>query len=264
MTRILHLTDTHLGHTRPFAWARPDGLAYLGAQAAMQAALAPARRREVDLVVHTGDLFDRSQPPVTAVRAARRMLAEVAQHTPVVVVRGNHEWRGIGPALTECAPLLHVADHPQRLVLGGLALALVPHQRAALAWQHAAEAAVGPGVDLLCCHQSFEGAKVPGFRFRVGRPAETVGPQHLPARVEHILCGHIHPRQVVELGGTVVVHPGSTVPTSPAERGLFKGVARWTLGRSVRWRFDDLPGPAPSPQVGLFGQPAPAQRSRTS
>jgi len=43
------------------------------------------------------------------------------------------------------------------------------------------------------------------------------------------------------VGDTTIVCPGSTVPTSFSERGAPKGTALWELGRTITWRFVDLP-----------------------
>ncbi|MEQ1569269.1 MAG: hypothetical protein ABMA64_26770, partial [Myxococcota bacterium] len=90
-------------------------------------------------------------------------------------------------------------------------------------------------------HQSFAGHRVPGFTFRVGRPEETVGEQHLPRWVGPVACGHLHPRQVVRVGGAEIVCPGSTERTSFGEADQTKGYARWELGAAARSWFVDLP-----------------------
>jgi DNA repair exonuclease SbcCD nuclease subunit len=57
--RILHVTDTHLGTE---AWYRgsPAGWSRAGDHmATFRAAVGPALREEVDLVVHSGDVFNR-------------------------------------------------------------------------------------------------------------------------------------------------------------------------------------------------------------
>jgi DNA repair exonuclease SbcCD nuclease subunit len=56
------------------------------------------------------------------------------------------------------------------------------------------------------------------------------------------MCGHLHPRQVVRVGGAQVVMPGSTERTAFSEAGETKGYAIWTLGAQVSWAFVDLPG----------------------
>ncbi len=206
----------------------------------MEQALAPALAEEVDLVVHTGDLFDRSQPPREAVAAAIVLLGRVARRVPVLLSPGNHDRRGLLPHLAE-TPGLHLFDVPGRFEHRGVALGLVPYYRQAGDWAEGARQAAGPGVDLLFAHQSFHGSRVPGFRFRCGVAAETVGAGGIPRGVRWVGTGHIHPRQVLPLGDATVVHCGSTERTSYAEQHETKGYVIWDLGAGTRWRFVDLP-----------------------
>lgn len=244
--RILHLSDSHLGKTlrvrgAPAGWSRA-----LDHRAALSAALNAAG--PVDLVVHTGDLFDRSRPPPAEVAAASRWLIALARQVPVVVLRGNHDRRGLSRTVPMTTPGLHVVDHATRLVVAGLALACVPFLADAEGWAAAARRAVGPGVDLLLCHQAVDGCRVPGvagqpgFTFRVGGQRDTIGERHLPPGVSQVLCGHLHPRQVVQVGPTTVVMPGSTERTSFSEREQVKGAALWELDKAPWWRWLDLPG----------------------
>lgn len=239
--RILHLSDTHLGIERlvrgaPGGWSRADDL-----RQAAATALGPALRGEVDLVLHTGDLFNRSQPPPWAVADAAALLLAVARRVPVVVIPGNHDRRGLARHLPRSRRLI-ACDAPTRLVFGELALGVVPFVGRAEIWAEAARNVTARGVDLLLAHQAFDGAVVPGRVFRVGQEQDTVGCRHLPAGVQYVACGHIHPRQVLQVGAAAVVQPGSTERTSLVERGQTKGYAVWELGRRVTWRFVDLPG----------------------
>ncbi len=238
--QVLHLSDTHLGaelraRGAPRGWSRADE--HLGA---METALAPALAEEVDLVVHTGDLFDRSQPPREAVAAAAVLLSRVARRVPVLLSPGNHDRRGLLPHL-HGTPGLHIFDAPGRFEHRGAAFGLVPYAREAQDWSAAAREAVGPGVDLLFAHQSFHGARVPGFRFRVGHIAETVGAEHLPPGLRLVASGHIHTRQILYVGEARVVHGGSTERTSYAEEHETKSYTVFTLGATTAARFVDLP-----------------------
>ena len=237
--RILHLTDTHLGnHLRvrgaPEGWTR--GLDH---EAALARALEPAMRQQVDLVVHSGDVFNRSRPDPAAMRGAARLFTRAARRVPVVLVPGNHDRHGLSRSLPFRVPDLHVCDRPQRLEIAGVALALVPYQRRAEHWKQAARIACGKGVDLLVAHQAFEGAVVPGLVFR--DEPDTIRERHLPGGVKHILCGHIHPRQVTPVGQALVVQPGSTERTLFSEAEEPKGTAHWHLGRNVTFAFVDHP-----------------------
>lgn len=234
--RILQLGDTHLGAVRR-AWNAPEGWSRaLDHQVALERALAPALRGEVDLVVHCGDVFDRSRPPPAAVAAGLATLLEAARRCPVVVLAGNHDRRGLRCHLGHSTGQLHLIDAPTRLRVAGIVLGLVPHIRQAEDWALAAQVAVGGGVDLLVCHQGVDGARVPGFTFRPGRPAETLAARHLPRGVPRIASGHLHPQQGCHLGAVPVVYAGSTERTSFSEQGETKGAVLWEVGAQWRWR----------------------------
>lgn len=248
--KLLQVSDTHLGVDRwfrgaPRGWRRGDD--HL---AVLRTALAPALRGDVDAVVHSGDLFDRSRPPARVVEEARALLAEVGRVTPVVVMPGNHDRRGLHHHFPIPPAGVVIVDAPDRLTVAGVELALVPYLPDAAAWAAAARE-VSDGADLLVAHQAFHGARVPGHTFRVGVPAETVGVAHLPRGVRHVLCGHVHPRQVVHVGEATVVVAGSTERTAFSERAEPKGAVLWELGAEVTWRFVDLPA---RPMVVVTGE----------
>jgi len=84
--RLLHTSDWHLGRT----FHRVD---LLGAQRTFLAwLLERAVADEVDVVVVSGDIFDRAVPNVEAVSLASWALAEFARAgIPVVLISGNHD-----------------------------------------------------------------------------------------------------------------------------------------------------------------------------
>lgn len=237
--RILLLGDSHLGVERRF-WNPPPG--WTRAQdhlAALRAALAPAFRAEVELVIHAGDLFDRSRPPPAAVAQAHHLLGALARRVPVVLLAGNHDRHGLGPSLgaRDLPAGLRLVDAPGSLDLAGLRLGFVPHRAEAGRWAADARAACAGGVDLLVTHQAFAGARVPGFTFHPGRPAETIGPDQLPPGVGLILSGHVHTAQRLDLGPARVIHPGSTERSSFVEADEPKGaVLIETGGGPLAWR----------------------------
>ena len=166
------------------------------------------RRR---VVVHSGDLFDRSAPPPAAVAAAGAILAELGRLVPVLLLPGNHDTHGLRRHFPDGIRGVQLFDQAGTVDVRGVRIGLVPFHRDAVAW-----AAAAPECDVLVAHQSFHGAKVPGYTFRVGAGADVIGEEHLPP-TRWILCGHIHPRQIVRLGHARVVHPGSTERTAFSE-----------------------------------------------
>jgi DNA repair protein SbcD/Mre11 len=262
--RVLLLADTHLGLDLP-AHPRVDrprrGPDFF---ANTEAALAPARAGEVDLVVHGGDLLYRSRVGAALVQAALEPLLQVADRgVPVVLVPGNHERSAIPHTLFATHPSLHVLDRPRtlRLDLAGRSVAVAgfPCVRDGVAPRfgglvRATGALAEPAdVRLLCLHQTVEGARVgpKGFTFRPG--PDVVTDRDLPAGFAAVLAGHIHRHQVLErdLAGrplaAPVLYPGAIERTSAAERDEPKGYLRLELepgpdgGRLVAWAFVELP-----------------------
>jgi len=95
--KILHTSDWHIGKRL----GRHDRMAefrdVLGEVATV------ADEREVDLVLVSGDVFDRPIPPVDALALGIETLLRLAERRPVVVVAGNHDSPDLFEAL---APLL--------------------------------------------------------------------------------------------------------------------------------------------------------------
>ena len=89
--RVLFLSDTHLGFdlpSRPRVERRRRGHDFFDG---FVRALEPARRGQVDVVVHGGDLLYRSRVPAWLVDAALKPLRDVAASgVPVVLLLGNH------------------------------------------------------------------------------------------------------------------------------------------------------------------------------
>jgi len=265
LLRVLALADTHLGFDlplRPRVQRRRRGPDFF---ANTRLALAPARRGDVDLVVHGGDVLYRSKVRPALVQMAFEPLLEVADAgVPVVVVPGNHERSAIPYPLLVAHPHLTVLDRPQtiRLTLAGLRVAVsgFPCARddirarfagllAQTRWQdHPAD------LRILCMHQTVEGARVGPVGYTFRRGADILPGRALPAGFAAVLAGHIHRHQVLtaDLGGhplaAPVLYPGSIERTSSAERDETKGYLILDLrpepdtdGSLARWRFEPLP-----------------------
>jgi DNA repair exonuclease SbcCD nuclease subunit len=276
--RILLLADTHLGFdlpVRPRVERRRRGHDFA---ANFQRALEPALRGEVDLVVHGGDLFDRSRVPAALVDIALAPLVRVAESgTPVYLVPGNHERARIPLHLWSAHPNIHIFDRPRAFLHSGrhgtVALVGFPFARRIRDrfddLLHQASAAVSPADRrLLCLHQTVEGAQVgPGdYTFRSG--PDIIPGQALPAGFDAVLSGHIHRRQVLthDLSRRViaapVVYPGSIERTSFAERDEEKGYTIVTIqppgsDAPLQVVFEPLPV---RPMVSLVLEPAAADR----
>jgi DNA repair exonuclease SbcCD nuclease subunit len=262
--RVLFVSDTHLGFdlpARPRVDRRRRGPDFF---ACFDRALEPARRGEVDAVVHGGDLLYRSRVPASLVGRALQPLLRVADAgVPVLLVPGNHERSTLPFPLLAAHPRLHVFHRPSTLVVerSGLRVAFggFPHDRSVRRSFPALFAATGlrdaaADARVLCLHQSVEGATCgppPGYTFRDGD--EVVRAGDLPGDVAVVLCGHVHRHQVLrrDLRGrplrAPVVYAGSVERTSFAERDETKGFVVAAIGaggpggRLVACDFRPLP-----------------------
>lgn len=239
LIRILFLADTHLGFDdpqKPRIERRRRGddfyRNYLRA-------LEPAFHKEVDLVVHGGDVFFRSKVPEAVIDKALRPLVQIASSgLPVFIVPGNHERSRIPLHLWSASPNLFVFDQPGTYCLkigeARLALSGFPfhrHARTEIAnlLAHSQYQQAKADVRLLCMHQTVEGATVgpSGYMFRDGK--DVIRGKDIPKDFDAVLAGHIHRHQVLHRSpngdflAAPVYYPGSIERTSFAERYEDKG-----------------------------------------
>jgi DNA repair protein SbcD/Mre11 len=261
--RILLLADTHLGFdlpVNPRVNRRRRGHDFLANYAA---ALQPALSREVDLVVHGGDVFNRSRPPSSVVWQAFEPLTRIADRgVPVYVVPGNHE-RGRIPHLRFAQhPGIHVFDKPRTFVaeVRGVRVAIAgfPSERDEVRSRFT-DLVAGTGcsaesadIRLLCLHQCVEGATVGPANYTFTTAADVIRAGDIPSGYAAVLSGHIHRHQVLknDLRGRAlpapVLYPGSIERTSIAEADEEKGFMIVELtciddGVRVEWTFRKLP-----------------------
>jgi len=257
--RILFLADSHIGLDLPVCprvERRRRGHDFL---ANYHAALQPAMRDEVDVVVHGGDVFDRSRPVPSVAYQALEPLRSVAERgVPVFIVPGNHERSRIPHLRFAAHPQIRVFDRPRTFTIEirghRIAFAGFPYERDDVrtrfpallnetCWNaHAASSRV------LCMHHCVEGATVGPANFTFTTAADVVRSSDIPSAFCAVLSGHIHRHQVLtrDLAGralsTPVLYPGSIERTSLAEIGEPKGFMVVTLrDNEPSWEFRRLP-----------------------
>jgi exonuclease SbcD len=261
---MLFLADSHLGldlPLRPRSSRRRRGHDFLANYAL---ALEPALAGAVDLVVHGGDVFNRSRvPPSLAWQALDPLVRIAARGIPVFIVPGNHERSRIPHLRFARHDGVHLFDRPRTFdveVRGErIALTGFPYERHNVRDRftelvsRARARPDGVGVtSLLCIHHCVEGATVGPGNYVFRSAPDVIRGQDLPADCAAVLSGHIHRHQVLthDLRGrrtpSPVLYPGSIERTATAEIGEPKGYLMLDLdttqaGAAVRWTFHELP-----------------------
>ena len=276
LVRILFLADTHLGFDYPFRpriKRRRRGEDFF---LNFTRALEPARRGEVDAVVHGGDILFRSKVPARLVDMAFAPLKDIADGgVKIYLVPGNHERSRIPYGLLCLHKNIHIFTKPTTFFLKSrvttVALSGFPYWRHNVrkqfsclleetGWRQAKQFCHS---SLLCVHHCFEGAKVGpnNYTFRNGK--DVIKTSDIPSEFQAILTGHVHRFQVLnfDLNGlplkVPILYPGSIERTSFAEKDEPKGYLILEINLSdsngrffSRWRFHELPT-RPMIKVGI-------------
>ena len=217
---------------------------------------------EVDLVVHAGDVFNRSSVVPTIAYQAYEPLVRVANRgVPVFIVPGNHERSRLPHVRFAIHPLIHIFDRPETFLVNvrGVTVGLsgFPYERESIrtrftdVLEETGWRAVNAAVRLLCIHHCVEGATVGPADFTFTTAADVIRPSDVPQDFAAVLSGHIHRHQVLMTDlqsrplRTPVLYPGSIERTSFAEMDEPKGFMVVRLGVSrdptMRWEFRCLP-----------------------
>ncbi len=280
--RILHTSDWHLG--RSF---HREGL--LDAQAGfVDHLLETVAAEDVDLVVVSGDVYDRALPPVDAVELADETFARLASsRATVVVTSGNHDSQirlGFNARLADAAgihlrtrwqdvgtPVLLEDAHGPVAVHG---LPYLEPDAVRTHWDLPArthEAALGaamarvradldarPGVRSVVLAHAFV-AGDPDAAASMASDSErdiSVGglqvvPASLFSGVDYAALGHLHGRQTLS---DTVRYSGSPLAYSFSEAGHAKGSWLVELGAQGVERTDFVAAPVPRPLATLRGR----------
>ncbi len=191
------------------------------------------RERGVQLVLHSGDVFERKSNPVERAAVAD-WLQSVAYFAPVVMVRGNHDV-GRDLALFSRLDTRHPVIVEERAGLHHIAGVDV----CCLAWPQAAQLrAAWPDVDpsdalrmvlrgfgsepresprVLLAHAMVTGSRTSHGQPLVGHDMELGLADLALARADLVALGHIHMPQQWEAADGPVVYPGSPRRTSYGE-----------------------------------------------
>lgn len=258
--KFVHTADTHLGYevTRAVR-AHPRGRRKRGEMVLQnfRRVVQHALQSEVDLFIHSGDLFNKYDIPEQTLEALiHPMLSLSKAGIPVLVIPGNHERSQFPFDLFHGAKGIYVFDHPKSIALAvegytvGIAGFPFIREGSGRLFFQALEETEYQGMrtdfNILVTHQAFDGAVVgpADFHFRTGR-RDTVSRMHVPTDFAYIAAGHIHRYQILPhplKSGLGFVYPGSIQRMSFAEMHEDKGFIEGELLHDrIETRFVSLP-----------------------
>ncbi|MGI8523862.1 MAG: exonuclease SbcCD subunit D, partial [Nocardioides sp.] len=272
--RILHTSDWHLG--RCF-----HGAGLLAHQAAyVDHLLEVVASEEVDLVVVSGDVYDRALPQVDAVHLADDTFARLAaSRARVVVSSGNHDSAqrlGFGSRLIDASGVFlrtDLASVGNPVLLGDghgqVAVHALPYLDP-ISVQHAwglstrshetalteamrrvrADLARRPARSVVLAHAFVAGAESSESERDISVGGISIVPTSLFDGVDYTALGHLHGRSTLTES---VRYSGSPLAYSFSEAGHTKGSWLVDLGAEGLASVEFVPAPVPRPLARLTG-----------
>lgn len=260
--RILHTSDWHLGRTLAGERLIEDQVYVL------EQILDAARQFQPDVILVSGDVYDRAVPPPEAVALLDQILSELilGLETPVILIAGNHDSRerlsfasrllernrlhivsryepfrilpfadAFGPAEVVAVPYLEPAEARELLKRDDL-----PHHDAALrAVLESVRAALGTARAILCVHAFVSG----GTRSESERPLAVGGTGEVDAGCfdgfHYVALGHLHRAQ--SAGSEALQYAGSILKYSFSEAEHEKSVNLVELDAAGALRVERYP-----------------------
>lgn len=250
--RIVHTSDWHAGRI----WKGVNRLDELGA--VLERLGDFLEREQIDLLLHSGDVFDSGAPVAEAERLVFGFFKRVGRAgVPTVVIAGNHDSPARVEAWGALAELVdvHAVPRPRRARQGGcltlatrsgqpLRVAAVPFAaprvfvsaldlaeddtRSRQRYADGLKAMIDEvctgfafdAVNLLMLHTHLEGALFSGSERRVHLGEEWAAtPQSLPTSAHYIALGHIHKPQRLASVAAPAVYAGSPLQLDFGEAG---------------------------------------------
>ncbi|MEU0520809.1 exonuclease SbcCD subunit D [Streptosporangium sp. NPDC006007] len=269
--RVLHTSDWHLGRS----FHRESLLAAQGVF--VDHLIETVRAERVDVVVVSGDVYDRALPPVDAVDLCNQALQRlVAEGVRTVLISGNHDSArrlGFGARLIDAAGV-HLRTDAERsgepVIVDDVAFYGIPYLEPELvrgpwdlperthtaAIEHAmslvrADLARRGGRSVVLAHAFVTGGRASDSE----RDISVGGVAHVPVSafggVDYVALGHLHGRQRMS---ETVRYSGSPIAYSFSEAGQLKGSWLVEIGPDGRVGAEFAEAPVPRPVARLRGR----------
>ncbi|MEJ7784896.1 MAG: exonuclease SbcCD subunit D [Solirubrobacteraceae bacterium] len=214
--KIIHLADTHLGFRQFSGKLDPDrklNQRECDVYAVWHRSIDIAIERNVDAVIHAGDLFDSARPSPRALSEAIDGFAKLRDAgIPVVAIAGNHST----PRFRSGGSVFEVLERfgvqaawrePHTFKIGDVAFHAVPHESQAAQLQDDIRALTpdaSASANVLMLHAGLDAVPAPGYGEvnAISLGAEVL----VDAPFDYIAMGHLHRFQAPQVNA---IYPGS-------------------------------------------------------
>ncbi|MHA2364261.1 MAG: metallophosphoesterase family protein [Candidatus Hodarchaeales archaeon] len=237
--RFLHTGDTHLGINLPkrkkniIGWHR--SVDFLDN---FQKVLDEAKKPQIDFLLISGDLFDRSKPPKYIINEIWSKILDVSIKKPVFLIPGNHDRSYLNSGLFRAIGKLFVFNKPEtksfsvrNLQIGVSGFPSVRHNfadkfsRLVTQTKHSSN---HYDYKILIMHQLLEHARVgvQNYQFKASNPT-VLSLDKITNDFDYYALGHIHRFQQLSINrydnNPKVIYSGSIERTAFQERNESKG-----------------------------------------
>jgi len=204
--RIAHISDTHLGHRQYNLDEREKDI-----YDAFEQAINKAIEERVDILIHAGDLFDSSNPPIKALYVFKNVLKKINEKMKFYCVLGDHDRpkrRGMPPHKLFEIRVLGVNGLEWEDV-NGILIAGISNLRGKMAEQLKEEMKKFDSLaekykkSILIAHQAI-------YPYLTFEGSYELKEDELPKNATYYAFGHLHARQLVRFGKGFFAYAGST------------------------------------------------------
>jgi DNA repair exonuclease SbcCD nuclease subunit len=177
-----------------------------------------AKSERVDLVLHGGDMFNRSQPKEKLISKAYSIIRNLAEDgIPFIGIPGNHDRSKLPESLLNFINKdIHLLSKFSAIEIEHLVILGFPFiskdPRVILSKTNSLAESYPQKSFLILCHQLFDGAMFGPHQHVFKNRFDTLVTTDLPENVRLVLSGHIHRAQSLQNGK--VVYTGSLERTS--------------------------------------------------
>ena len=215
--RVLALSDTHFGYMYGnTARARKQSIENMFT--AFKRTLEIAQNNDVELVLHGGDMFNRSKPPKDIISKAYKIIEKFTETgIKFLGIPGNHDKSNLPETLlSHFNKDLYLVNRLARLDFDEISILTFPFEpedpkRALKKIRREIEKHPQKSFIVLC-HQLFDGAEFGPHQYTFRNRKDTLLTQLFPTNARLFISGHIHRSQ--KLQNDRVVYTGSTERTS--------------------------------------------------